>query len=266
LRLRFPVREQVVAMSAPALTPPKVVDYPEQDGNLMADNTLQYEYIVSTRLGLDDVFADDPNVFVAADLLWYPVEGENTIRQAPDVMVIIGRPKGRRGSYRQWEENHIAPQVVFEILSPGNRQGEMTRKALFYQNYGVEEYYLYDPDDGTLEGWRRQGGQFREIPKMQGWESPLLKVKFEVVDGELRLFRPDGRRFATYEEHVQLGRQLEFARQQAEQERQRADQEKQRADQEKQRADQEKQRADETLAELERLRAELKKRDNPPPG
>src|SRR5947209_8004265 len=105
-------------MSAPTLPPPQAVDYPEDDGNPMAENTLQYEYIVSTRLGLDDLFADDPNVFVAADLLWYPVEGNNTIRQAPDVLVVFGRPKGRRGSYRQWEENHLAPHVVFEILSP----------------------------------------------------------------------------------------------------------------------------------------------------
>ena len=36
-------------------------------------------------------------------------------------MVVFGRPKGYRGSYRQWEEGGIAPQVVFEILSPGNR-------------------------------------------------------------------------------------------------------------------------------------------------
>ncbi len=32
-------------------------------------------------------------------------------------MVVFGRPKGDRGSYKQWLENQIAPQVVFEILS-----------------------------------------------------------------------------------------------------------------------------------------------------
>ena len=45
-------------------------------------------------------------------LLWYAVEGDNKIRQAPDAMVAFGRPKGYRGSYRQWEEGGIAPQVV----------------------------------------------------------------------------------------------------------------------------------------------------------
>ncbi len=41
-------------------------------------------------------------------------------------MVAFGRPKGERGSYQQWKENNIPPQVVFEILSPGNTQTEMT--------------------------------------------------------------------------------------------------------------------------------------------
>ncbi|WP_448562404.1 hypothetical protein [Trichothermofontia sp.] len=35
-------------------------------------------------------------------------------------MVVFGRPKGRRGPYRQWQEAQIPPQVVFEVLSPSN--------------------------------------------------------------------------------------------------------------------------------------------------
>jgi len=40
----------------------------------------------------------------------------------------------------------IGKLVVFEILSPGNRLKEMTKKFKFYDDYGVEEYYLSDPD------------------------------------------------------------------------------------------------------------------------
>ena len=42
---------------------------------------------------------------MAGDLLWYPVEGQPNICQAPDVMVVWGRPKGERKSYLQWLEN-----------------------------------------------------------------------------------------------------------------------------------------------------------------
>ena len=95
--------------------------YPENDGRPMADNTEQYEWIVKIKENLEVVFADDSNVFIAGDLLWYPVPDRRiTGPVAPDVMVVFGRPKGRRDSYRQWEEDGIAPQVVFEILSPSN--------------------------------------------------------------------------------------------------------------------------------------------------
>src|SRR3982750_326351 len=125
-------------MSTPTHRPQKQkVVYPESDGRPMADNTRQFEYIVTIKGGLDALFRDDPNVFVAGDLLWYPVEGDNTTRAAPDAMVVIGRPKGYRGSYQQWREDGIAPQVVFEVLSPGNRPMEMVRKHEFYQPYGV---------------------------------------------------------------------------------------------------------------------------------
>ena len=73
-------------------------------------------------------------------------------------MVAFGRPTGHRGSYRQWDEEGIAPQVVFEILSPGNRSAELPAKLAFYDRHGVEEYYLYDPEEVELSGWRRRNG------------------------------------------------------------------------------------------------------------
>ncbi|MEA1048745.1 Uma2 family endonuclease [Lamprobacter modestohalophilus] len=132
--------------------------YPDSDGQPMADNTEQYEWLVKIKENLEILFADDPNVFIAGDLLWYPVpDRRETGPIAPDVFVVFGRPKGRRGSYRQWEEDGIAPQVAFEILSPSNSVKEMADKLDFYDRYGVEEYYVYDPDRHTLGIWTRQG-------------------------------------------------------------------------------------------------------------
>ena len=104
--------------------------YPDSDGQPIADNPKQFRWIVTIKENLERLFAGE-NVFVAGDLLWYPVEGSPKIRQAPDVMVAFGRPKGDRGSYQQWLEANIAPQVVVEMLSPGNRPGEMLRKLNF---------------------------------------------------------------------------------------------------------------------------------------
>ena len=174
----------------------KEIEYPDSDGKPMADNTVQFRWITTIQGGLDDLFRVDPEVFVAGDILWYPKKGNNLLRQAPDVLVAFGRPKGDRGSYRQWEENGTAPQAVFEVLSPGNRTGEMTRKFAFYDEHGVEEYYIFDPDDGHWDGWLRQDGRLRPIDNMIGWVSPRLKIRFEQhPNGDLLLFHPDGERF-----------------------------------------------------------------------
>src|ERR1043165_3387705 len=148
--------------------------------------------IVTIKCGLETLFKQDANVFVAGDLFWYPVEGDNRIRQAPDTMVIFGRPKGHRGSYLQWLEGGIAPQVVFEVLSPGNRAGEMREKREFYARYGVEEYYEYDPDRGALRGWQWERETLNPIPQMQGWISPRLKARFDLEGEDLVLTGPEG--------------------------------------------------------------------------
>ena len=206
---------------------PKIV-YPESDGQPMADNTKQFRWIVTIEGGLDALFKDDPNVFVAGDLLWYPVEGQPTIRMAPDALVAFGRPKGDRGSYQQWREAGIAPQVVFEVLSPGNRLAEMIKKFQFYDRYHVEEYYIYDPDRGDLSGWARAAdGELIEIDAMSGWVSPRLGVRFDLKENELELYYPDGRKFASY---IELVEQAAQAQQQAAQAQQQAAQAQDRAE------------------------------------
>ena len=234
---------------ASVLNKPKIV-YPESDGLPMADNTKQFRWIVTIQGGLDAVFVDDAEVFVAGNLLWYPVEGDNKLRIAPDIFVAFGRPKGDRGSYLQWLEENIVPQVAWEIVSPGNRAGQLTTKFQFYERYGVEEYYLYDPDNGDLNGWIRDGGKLKEIPQMNGWVSPRLGVRFELVDGELRLYGPDGKKFATYLELVEQRQRECLEKEKAQQEKEKAQQEKEKAQQEKEIAQQ---RAERLAAQLKSL-------------
>ena len=224
------------------------VIYPDSDGKPMADNTKQFRWIVVIQQNLEWLFADNANVFVAGDLLWYPVEGDNKKRTAPDVMVVLGRPKGDRGSYRQWEEENIAPQIVFEILSPGNRRAEMNRKLLFYDRFGVEEYYLYDPEKNKLSGWLRREGFLDVIETMADWVSPQLQIKFDISADELQIFRPDGQKFLSYVEISQK----------AEEESQRAENERRKAENERQRAENERQRAKEAEAKANRLAEKLR--------
>lgn len=135
------------------------------------------------------------------------------------------------------------------MLSPGNRLTEMNKKQMFYDRYGVEEYYIYDPDENDFSGWLRsknggtgeKGDRLEVIDPIDNWTSPRLGIRFNLAE-ELQIYCPDGRRFLSYVEIAQ----------QADQEQARAEQEKQRAEQEKRRADEAEARA----AQLaERLRA-----------
>jgi Uma2 family endonuclease len=188
-------------------TKPEII-YPETDGKLMADNTIQFRWITLMKSNLDWLFARDDRVFVAGDLLWYPVEGDNKKRQAPDVMVVFGRPKGDRGSYQQWKEDNIAPQVVFEILSPGNRQAEMSKKLLFYDRYGVEEYYIYAPDRNELTVLLRGDEGLDIVENIESWISPRLGIRFELAEPELVLYHPNGERFSSYTQERQRADKL----------------------------------------------------------
>jgi Uma2 family endonuclease len=203
----------------PTQTLPEII-YPDSDGKPISDNTKQFQLIVKIQGGIDALFKDNENVFVAGDLLWYPVEGDNKTRQAPDTMVVFGRPKGDRGSYKQWLEDNIAPQVVFEIISPGNRMTAMFKLFKFYDNYGVEECYFYDLKDNELIGWLRSDGELNYIESMEGWVSPRLEIRFETASGELEIYRPDGLKFLSY---VELSRQMEQERQEKELVQQKAD-------------------------------------------
>ena len=221
---------------------PERLIYPESDGKPMGENTLQVKWIITLFNGLQALFRDRNDVFVAADLFWYPKPADPTTVTAPDVMVVFGRPKSDRPSYKQWEEDNIPPQVVIEILSPGSTEMEMVEKFKFYRSYGVEEYYLYDPKAHHLSVWRRSGRKLVSVKVVNGWVSPRLKVRFEANGTEpWKIIRPDGTAFRSY---LELLADSENERKRADEASQRAIEASQRADEASQRALEASQRAD----------------------
>jgi hypothetical protein len=162
---------------------------------------------------------------------------------------------------------------VFEVLSPNNTDEEMDGKLGFYDRHRVEEYYLIDPYEPAVSGYRRHEGRMIRVMKMNGHISARLGVRFGIKDGELTLYTPDGRAFQTREDRVQeIAEELrrtaaafeeereraigEFRR--AEQERERAEREEARAEQERERAEQERERAEQECSAKDRLAAKLR--------
>ena len=215
----------------------------------MADNTLQFEWIVTLQGNIDLMFRDAPDAFVAGDHLIYPVEGDADIRQAPDVYVAFGRPKRHRGSYKVFEEENVFPQVIFEVWSPGNRFTQMEDKRDFYARYGADEYYIVYPEfPAHLDGWRREGERLVRVADMNGFVSPRLGIRFGLHRGRVAVSHPDGSPFLSF---VELG-----ALQQDTQAR--ADTAEQRADTAERDAGEARQRADAEHTKAERLAARLR--------
>ncbi|RUT05175.1 hypothetical protein DSM106972_039960 [Dulcicalothrix desertica PCC 7102] len=102
--------------------------------------------------------------------------------------------------------------MVFEILLPGNTKVEMDKKRDFYEKYGLEEYYLYDPETNNLQGWTRVNQSLVPIANINGWTSPRLQIKF-VLTTTLEISFPDGRKFLTPVELEQRAQQAELERQ-----------------------------------------------------
>jgi Uma2 family endonuclease len=167
----------------------------------------QYRWIVRLVSNLRQLLQEQ-TAFVAGDLLWYPVkvDAPPVPAQAPDAMVVLGRPDDDRGSYKQWEEDNVAPQVVFEIISPSNSATEISQKQAFYDRYGVLEIFFYDPDDFEFWGLTRQQPNERPLLLTRlnlPWTSPTLGIKFDMFEDGLALFYPDGERFKDPEELFQ---------------------------------------------------------------
>jgi Uma2 family endonuclease len=57
-----------------------------------------------------------------------------------------------------------APDLVVEILSPGTRRRDLDTKRALYARFGVQEYWIVDPDARTLTVLALAGDTFEPVP------------------------------------------------------------------------------------------------------
>lgn len=221
------------------------VEYPSSDGQPMAETWLHVRAIMWLHQALEDFFRDRPDVFVASDLFWYWEQGNPAAKVAPDVMAIPGVGVRPRRSFFSWEENGAIPAVVFEMASRGTVDEDLTTKFFQYEDLGVREYFLFDPEGTNMtpafQGYRLNGTAYRRLRDTE--LTSELGFGLRPEETMLRLIDlKTGQPIPTREEAVEAARKA--------------------AEVERQRFEAEKQRADALQAELDRLRAMLQK----PPG
>jgi Uma2 family endonuclease len=73
-----------------------------------------------------------------------------------------------------------APDLVIEILSPGTKKLDLTKKKDAYENAGVKEYWVVDPATKDVLGFHPVKGKYVEFKKEKGKvSSALLKRVFK---------------------------------------------------------------------------------------
>ena len=76
------------------------------------------------------------------------------------------------------------PDIAIEVLSPGTRRKDQTKKRQAYERHGVQEYWIVDPEDDSIHILRLSGQKFERIvvggnirsPLLPGFSLPLKKL------------------------------------------------------------------------------------------
>lgn len=191
-------KSKVKLFSPPQKNGGKELYYPESDGKHIGETAHHVKLLTNLYQILETFFLDKKDICVIADMMFYYEKGNTRKSIAPDVMVVKGVHKNPRRVFKLWEEK--TPAVVFEISSRGTWRDDLQKKYFLYQEFGVKEYYIFDPEydylrDG-LVAHRLINGEFEDIKLKEGRIfSPSLGL--EIVDtGEtLRLFNPETNKF-----------------------------------------------------------------------
>ena len=104
-----------------------------------------------------DVFFDNMNA-LQPDILFIADENMGIIKK--------GKVKG-------------SPDLIIEILSPGNRKHDTEKKKTIYEKFGVKEYFIVDPENKETITWYLTGKKYAKQESVKGRiKSKLLKKTF----------------------------------------------------------------------------------------
>lgn len=197
------------------------IEYPDSDGEPMAENDAQLTAMINAISPLREWFANRPDVYVAGDMLVYYHMNDNETRVAPDVFAVFGvDSKHPRLSWIVWREGK-APDIVMELASGSTWRRDMREKRDIYAEMGVIEYWRFDPTSNyffpPLVGERLGDGEYRTMELVTNrdglvWgHSAVLGLDVcALPDGSLRFYDP------VSEQWLRTHRDSENARQAAE--------------------------------------------------
>lgn len=109
-----------------------------------------------------------------------PNENKPTTVVQPDICVICNPDKldeqGCNG----------APDLIVEILSPGNAEHDLKVKHKLYEEAAVPEYWVIDPHQKAIQGWILEYGRYRlisenKLKSLKSLHFPGLEIPAELI-------------------------------------------------------------------------------------
>ena len=204
------------AMEPLVRPPPRGEDLPYSDGEPMESerHVKQMVLLIST---LEDAWRERDDVVVGGDMFVYfsETQAKKNDFRGPDVFVVMDTVKKERKSWVVWEEDGRTPDVVIELLSASTEHVARGDKMRIYAKLlHVQEYYLFDPMTGLLEGYdldrasrsyrrREPGADGRFASPTTGLALGVLRQRIGHIDAPwLRWFDADGRVLPTGQERA----------------------------------------------------------------
>jgi Uma2 family endonuclease len=107
-----------------------------------------------------DVFLDESANAVQPDILFVSAENASIIDEESTI--------------------HGVPDLIIEVLSPGNKKYDQVVKKELYEKFGVKEYWIVDPETRQASGYWLESAMFVSLGAFAGKiHSQLLGHEFE---------------------------------------------------------------------------------------
>ncbi len=207
-------------MSQTLAIEPDIVQYPTSDGKPVAESERHFLRLAGAAYGIRKHLAGRDDVYVGSNLLVFDEPGNPRRHLSPDIFVAFGVRRGERDLFKIWEEK--PPAFVLEITSASTRREDERTKRQRYAQWGVGEYFLYDPRGEwlkpPLQGFELRGKRYRKMREIalpngeRGLRSESLGLGLWLRGSDLRLHDPAiGRDLPTPEEEG-AGRDIAEAR------------------------------------------------------
>ncbi|MBX2897458.1 MAG: Uma2 family endonuclease [Cyclobacteriaceae bacterium] len=118
------------------------------------------------KLNSGEIFTAPFDVFLDAD--------SNAVQ--PDLLVVLNANKH---IIDETSTIHGVPDLIIEVLSPGNKKHDLITKKVLYEKFGVKEYWVVDPAEKQAIGFELRNNKYEEFFNCKGeLKSNLLGGSF----------------------------------------------------------------------------------------